>query len=99
MANTKQGIYYQDNYSSVADVPSDMKKMAESVDAELEKDRGRLSTNEANIEQNTSDIANIKTKNDKQDTSIQNNTKEITRLNDLIGDINTILDDINGSEV
>ena len=28
MANTKQGIYYQDNYSSVADVPSDMKKMA-----------------------------------------------------------------------
>lgn len=74
MANTKQGIYYQDNYSSVADVPNDMKKMAESVDAELEKDRGRLSTNEANIQKNAEDISEL------------NNT--IGDINTILDDIN-----------
>ena len=32
MATTKNGIYYPDDYSSVADVPGDMKKMVESID-------------------------------------------------------------------
>lgn len=32
MATTKNGIYYQDNYTAVADVPEDLKKLAESVD-------------------------------------------------------------------
>ena len=32
MATTKNGFYYQDNYSVAADVPEDLKKLAESVD-------------------------------------------------------------------
>lgn len=32
MATTEKGIYYPNEYSSVADVPADMKKMAESID-------------------------------------------------------------------
>ncbi len=32
MATTENGIYYPDDYSSVADVPGDMKKMVESID-------------------------------------------------------------------
>ena len=78
MANTKQGIYYQDNYSSVADVPSDMKKMAESIDAELENDRGRLSTNETKItelqsdnETNKTNISNLQSDNATNKSNIQ----------------------------
>lgn len=32
MATTKNGINYPDNYNSVADVPQDLKIMAESID-------------------------------------------------------------------
>lgn len=31
MATTKKGIYYPDDYSAMADIPADMKKMAESL--------------------------------------------------------------------
>ena len=48
MATTENGTYYPDNYNSVADVPSDMKKMAESIDAnKVQKVPGKtLSTND-----------------------------------------------------
>ena len=51
MAETKNGIEYPDNYDSVADIPSDLKKMAESIDAQIEKKVGKedgkgLSTND-----------------------------------------------------
>ena len=36
MSNTAKGIYYPGSYASVADVPEDMKKMAESVDEAIE---------------------------------------------------------------
>ena len=32
MAKTKNGIVYPDNYDKVADVPADLKELAESVD-------------------------------------------------------------------
>lgn len=32
MATTQKGIYYPDNYDEVADIPADMKKMAESLE-------------------------------------------------------------------
>lgn len=35
MATTNKGIYYPNNYSNVADVPEDMKKLAESVDTQI----------------------------------------------------------------
>ena len=51
MAKTKSGIEYPDNYDSVADIPADFKKMAESIDAQIkkkvEKEDGKgLSTND-----------------------------------------------------
>lgn len=87
MANTKQGIYYPDNYNSVADVPSDMKKMAESIDTELETDRGRLSTTETNIQSlqtdntiNKQNISNIKQEQTTQNANITKNTSDITEI-------------------
>ena len=102
MAVTKQGIYYQDNYSSVADVPKDMKEMAESVDKELEKDRDRLSKNEKDIkdmqDKNASqdkEIANIKERDASQDTSIEvlqqrlnEKAEQIAELEDKVVDLN-----------
>ena len=51
MAKTKNGIKYPDNYNSVADIPKDLKDMAESIDAQIankvEKVDGKgLSTND-----------------------------------------------------
>ena len=51
MAETKNGIKYPDNYNSVADIPKDLKDMAESIDAQIankvEKVDGKgLSTND-----------------------------------------------------
>ena len=87
MANTKQGIYYPDNYNSVADVPSDMKNMAESIDTELETDRGRLSTTETNIQSlqtdntiNKQNISNIKQEQTTQNANITKNTSDITEI-------------------
>lgn len=37
MAETKNGIKYPDSYDSVADIPKDLKSMAESTDAAIEK--------------------------------------------------------------
>lgn len=39
MATTKKGIYYPDDYNSVADVPEDFKEMAESIDKTIEDNK------------------------------------------------------------
>lgn len=36
MAKTKKGIYYPSDYNNVADVPEDMKQMAESMEKMIE---------------------------------------------------------------
>lgn len=51
MATTKNGTYYPDNYEEIADIPADMKKMAESIDKQfdgkVDKIEGKeLSTND-----------------------------------------------------
>ena len=92
MANTKQGIYYQDDYSLVADVPSDMKKMAESVDTELETDRGRLSKNET-------DITEIKAKNTAQDTNIATLTQRLTEKENQIAELEDKVSDLNNNQI
>ena len=35
MAETKNKIYYPDNYEAVADIPADLKKQAESIDTAI----------------------------------------------------------------
>ena len=76
MATTKNGIYYPGNYESVADVPADMKKMAESIDNKVEDINTRINgfknyddteikqdiaTNKTNIQANATDILNLNT--------------------------------------
>lgn len=39
MATTEKGIIYPDNYNSVADVPQDLKIMAESIDNAIEENQ------------------------------------------------------------
>lgn len=39
MAVTENGIYYPDDYSKIADVPADMKKMAESIDDAFDENK------------------------------------------------------------
>lgn len=51
MATTQKGTYYPSDYSKIADVPADMKKMAESIDEQtdnlLQKEEGKgLSSND-----------------------------------------------------
>ena len=38
MAKTTKGIYYPSDYESVADVPSDLKEMAESIEQMIENE-------------------------------------------------------------
>lgn len=63
MATTTKGIYYPNNYLAPADIPNDMKDMAESIDVIF----GNYSTTE--------------------------------HVDELIGDINSALDSINGEVV
>ena len=74
MAKTsKNNIYYNDDENSIADVLSDMKKLAESADDAIEKSK-------YNDKQIKKDISNIEKKSTEQDKSISNNTKSIEEL-------------------
>lgn len=49
MAKTSKGIYYPSDYNAIADIPEDMKQMAESIDKILEEDESNINTNTARI--------------------------------------------------
>lgn len=87
MANTAKGIYYPGSYASVADVPRDLKEMAESVDEAIEE-------NKYDDEQIQQLIEDLQDKNAEQDTTIQKNTESIEALKAenerLNNDINAI---------
>lgn len=85
MATTKNGIYYPGNYESVADVPTDMKKMAESIDNKVEDINTRINgfknyddteikqgiaTNKTNIQANAKKIEDIEKEQTEQNESI-----------------------------
>lgn len=100
MATTENGTYYPSDYSSVADVPSDMKKMAESIDAnKVQKIPGKgLSTNDFTNEYKQKledlenyddtevkkDISDIKEEQLTQNTNIENIQKDNTTQDELI---------------
>lgn len=74
MAITKKGIYYPDNYDKVADVPADLKKLAESVDTLIEENVLSIEkSNEDRDKKITSNAESIKT----IQKSIADTTKEI----------------------
>ncbi len=63
MAKTKNGIVYPDNYDKVADVPADLKELAESVDEVIENNKTEMKksneTRDGKISKNTKDIEAI----------------------------------------
>lgn len=82
MATTNKGIYYPNNYSNVADVPEDMKKLAESVDTvvsnldtnKVDKVDGKgLSTNDYTNE----DKAKLDSLENYDDTEIKQDIEDI----------------------
>ena len=84
MASTKNGIIYPDNYDKVADVPADMKALAESVDENIERINKNLDKNADELKNlqkdntgNKTAIEAINKKNTEQDTNIQKNAKDI----------------------
>lgn len=95
MAITKKGIYYPDNYDKVADVPADLKKLAESVDTLIEENVLSIEksneTRDGKISKNTEDIeviqGSIKTatetinkKDNEQDGKITLNKESINEI-------------------
>lgn len=82
MATTNKGIYYPNDYSNVADVPEDMKKLAESVDTivsnldtnKVDKVEGKgLSTNDYTNE----DKAKLDSLENYDDTEIKQDIEDI----------------------
>lgn len=87
MATTKNGIYYPSNYSSIADVPMDLKKQAESIDVKID-DFNSEDTNikadiqelEENIQTNATNISNIKKEQVTQNENIATNIQNIEEI-------------------
>ena len=71
MATTEKGIIYPDDYTKVADVPVDMKKLAESVDTAIDNTTKDLAKN-TDISSINNQIKNINDKNTEQDDDIAN---------------------------
>lgn len=95
MAKTKNGIVYPDNYDKVADVPADLKELAESVDEVIENNKtemkksnetrdGKISKNTENIEAIQGSIKTaietINKKDNEQDEDIKANKESIEEL-------------------
>lgn len=80
MATTNKGIYYPNDYSQVADVPADLKKLAESVDKAIDD---IPQYDDSDIKK---DIQTIQQEQQTQNTSIQNNTEELELLKNNLPD-------------
>lgn len=92
MAKTKNGIVYPDNYDKVADVPADLKELAESVDEVIENNKTEMKksneTRDGKISKNAEDIGiiqeTIKSKKESIDKSLENiNTKNEKQDEDI----------------
>lgn len=84
MATTNKGIYYPADYTKVADVPADMKALAESVDTAIENskyDDTAIKQDISNIEQ---DISEINQEQNTQNTNISANTTKNAEQDSLI---------------
>ena len=77
MATTEKGIYYPADYDEVADIPDDMKKMAESIDDVIEHDRGLV---DEFVEETNQKIETIQAEQTTQNENIQENTDSIQAL-------------------
>ena len=72
MATTEKGIYYPDDYNKIADVPADMKKMAESIDSSIE-------TNKYDDSEINESLKSLGNEQNKQSENIEKNAKTISK--------------------
>ena len=80
MATTNKGIYYPNDYSQVADVPEDLKKLAESVDEAI----GNIPQyDDSEVKK---DIQDLQLEQETQNKAIENNTEELELLKNNLPD-------------
>lgn len=77
MAITEKGIYYPNDYEQSADVPEDMKKMAESVEEIFKLLEGKIAYLEGKDEINTDNIETLQEDNETNKTNIANKVDKI----------------------
>ncbi len=85
MAKTsKNNIYYNDDENSIADVLSDMKKLAESADDAIEKSKYNDTEIKQKIENNKNNITKIENVNAEQNVLIKQLQEENKELKNQI---------------
>ncbi len=80
MATTKNGIYYPNDGTQAADILSDMKKMAESIDENIQDNKYDPTTSNKDITALKKAVNDIKKEQTTQNDNIEQNTTDITKL-------------------
>ena len=80
MATTKNGTYYPDDYNKEADVPEDMKKMAESLDEQIDDIKTDVQSMKSDIRINRQIINLLEVKDQEKEESIEETKQDIENL-------------------
>ena len=80
MATTPKGIYYPNNYNEIADIPEDMKKMAESIDEVFEDTDSDLSDIKEEQTTQNNRLNSLETDNTTNKSDILTNKQEINNI-------------------
>lgn len=71
MATTTNGIYYPNDYNAAADIPADLKKMAESIDKNVQDNKYNDEPIKQDIQDLKDDVSDIKTEQTTQNDLLQ----------------------------
>lgn len=71
MATTTNGIYYPNDYNAAADIPADLKKMAESIDKNVQDNKYNDKPIKQDIQDLKDDVSDIKTEQETQNDLLQ----------------------------
>ena len=103
MATTENGIYYPNDYSKKADVPDDMKKMAESIDPIVTGIKQNVQTLQQEQQTQNTNISNLQkdnTKNKEDIAELQQNKETVnTQLETLQEEIKELEQDVKANAV
>lgn len=80
MATTPKGIYYPNNYNEIADIPEDMKKMAESIEEVFEDTDSDLSDIKEEQTTQNNRLNSLEVDNTTNKSDILANTQEINNI-------------------
>lgn len=79
MATTEKGIYYPNDYEVIADIPTDMKKMAESAEKAIEDSK----YDDKDIKQQVSDLQQENASKTEQIEQLKSENEELKQLNQM----------------